>query len=203
MTFRKFVNDQVVRLTAFEDFNRLADGGKKEYADLLFDLAKEPQPKRDRSAMDWTDSEPARNVKAVIDEGMEFQKHPTMHDIRSIWKRLVSAPAQAMRTECERCDGTGWISVDGPHGTSAAYHCTHQPETLADRRMGVRIHPSLARHYSQLDIEAAGRRALYVGSGGNINAEELKQLAAPVKRIPAAKAIPESRAAVEKLMEAM
>ncbi len=153
MTFRKFVNEQIARLTAFEDFNRLADTGKKEYSDLLFDLAQEPQPKRDRSAVDWMDSAPARNVKAVIDEGIEFQKHPTLYDIRAIWKRLITAPMATERAGCDRCEGTGFVIVQGPHGTSAAYPCTHQTATDSDLRMGVRISPALNRAYTAEAIQ--------------------------------------------------
>lgn len=80
-------------------------------------------------------------------------------------------PAREMarnREECQRCGGTGWCSVKGPHGTSAAYPCTHGHghETDADRRMGVRLHPSVAAHYRQLDIEALSRAEKYIGHGG-------------------------------------
>ncbi len=176
MTFRKFVNEQIARLTAFEDFNRLADTGKKEYSDLLFDLAQEPQPKRDRSALDWLDSAPARNVKAVIDEGIEFQKHPTLYDIRAIWKRLIAAPLASARQQCERCHGTGFVEVEGPFGLSSAYPCTHQPETEQDRRMGLRMTPVQARSYMREMKEAAPRAAVWQGTGGHVKQDELKRV---------------------------
>ena len=74
--------------------------------------------------------------------------------------------ARQAREECQRCGGSGWISVEGPYGTSAAYPCSHGPETELDRRQGVRISPALHRHYAALDEAAAPERERWTGSGG-------------------------------------
>ena len=103
-----------------------------------------------------------------------WPKWPRPSDIKQFCEQTpdphMTEVAQT-RKECQRCGGSGWISVQGPHGTSAAYPCTHQPGTDADRRMGVQIHPSVVAHYRQLDIEADGRRRRWIGSGGRPNSE--------------------------------
>ncbi len=175
MKFRQFVAEQVARLTSFKDFSSLPQEGKKEFVDVLFDLAKEPNPGRDRTALDWLDSAPAQMVRATVTDCSEFEKVPTIADVRSVWNRLFP-PASNLRKDCPRCAGEGWVTVDGPYGTSAAYSCTHQPATEADKRMGVRMHPSTAEHYRQLEVEAAPRRAEWVGSGGKVNHKNLQEM---------------------------
>jgi hypothetical protein len=54
-----------------------------------------------------------------------------------------------IRRRCRRCNGDGWIVVNGEYGTSAAYPCSHREASDDDRRMGVRFTPAVARHYSQ------------------------------------------------------
>jgi hypothetical protein len=114
----------------------------------------------------WIDTWPQFPKPSDIRQQCETIKDPTYEAI------------QRTREDCNRCGGTGWISVDGPFGTSAAYHCSHQPESEQDRRMGVRISPALARHYGALDAAAEPERDRWVGSGG-------KPLAATVARIMA------------------
>ncbi len=141
MNFKRFVGEQVERLCAFEAFARLPEGGKKEFVNALFDKAGEQKPQRDRSAFDWRDSIPANQVVSVINECLDFVNSPSLADVRAVWNRLFP-PVAELRKDCDRCEGTGWVIVEGPFGTSAAHPCTHQPETEQDRRMGVRINPA-------------------------------------------------------------
>ena len=60
-----------------------------------------------------------------------------------------SAMLAAIRHRCGRCQGVGYIIVAGEYGTSAAYPCSHKAESEADRRMGVRFAPAIAKHYSE------------------------------------------------------
>jgi hypothetical protein len=62
------------------------------------------------------------------------------------------------REDCGRCNRSGWLSVEGPYGTSAAYPCSHKPESEQDRRMGVRVPASLESHYKRESIEAEERQ---------------------------------------------
>ena len=108
----------------------------------------------------------------------KWPKWPRPSDIKQFCDITADprmAEAAKTRGECQRCDGAGWISVQGPHGTSAAYHCSHQPETESDRRMGVSIHPALAAQYRQLDIEAEGRKAVCEGNGGKHSVDDFKR----------------------------
>lgn len=175
MTFKRFVADQTARLSAFEAFARMPEDGKKGFVELLFEKASEPSPRRDRSEIDWYSDEPGRRVCTVIRECLEFENVPSLADIRAVWNRLYPA-ARQVSPDCTRCAGSGWVTIAGPFGTSAAYPCTHQPESEADRRMGVRIHPALGEYYAALEREAAPRRAIYVGSNGSPNREALQRL---------------------------
>ncbi len=79
-----------------------------------------------------------------------WPKWPRPSDIKQFCEVTADprmAAAAETRKGCHRCGGTGWISVDGPFGLSAAYPCTHQEETESDRRMGVRIPPAQASAY--------------------------------------------------------
>ena len=61
----------------------------------------------------------------------------------TVWRRMYP-PVNEQRANCQRCDGTGWIVVEGPYGTSAAYPCSHKPRTEAETRLGVPMSPAVA-----------------------------------------------------------
>ena len=163
MTFKRFVADQCARMTSFDNFAKLPEAGRKEIVDWIFARAAEPDARLDRTEMDWLyHSTPAKKVKGLVDECLEFEAGPGIHEIKQVWNRL-NPPANVAREECSRCNGTGWIEVQGPFGMSAAYPCSHQPETEGDRRMGLKIAPSMVSHYvreasdSEIRKEAWGK----------------------------------------------
>ena len=63
------------------------------------------------------------------------------------------------RLRCYHCNGAGWISVEGPYGTSAAYPCYHRSPTESEQRMGVRIppHSAVEAHYQAEHREVPAR----------------------------------------------
>lgn len=143
--FHDFCEAQIERLGgAFPDFRFTKSGALQELAAWLEDHAK-----GDRS-----------RATAFITSVTEFANMPTIAELNKLWYQMwpnVDTVKREAREKCQRCGGTGWITVQGPYDTSAAYPCTHQPETDADRRMGVRIHPSVAKHYAAEGIPAEGR----------------------------------------------
>ena len=72
-----------------------------------------------------------------------------------------------MRHSCPRCHGVGYIVIAGEFGTSGAYPCSHRAESIEDSRMGVRIAPSVARHYTQEAAGAIERQNWWNGSRVN------------------------------------
>ncbi len=120
MTFRKFVIEQVARLTAFESFARLPEDGKREFVNVLTDKAGEPRG-RDRSALDWLDEIPAQRVRAVVNECLEFEAMPTLADMRAVWLRLFP-PLSKLSKDCPDCAGTGWKIVER-NGIEGAARC--------------------------------------------------------------------------------
>ena len=178
MIFTEFVKQQVERLGSIADFSmKISMPGQMEITEWLIAAANESSMKRKRSGQaEWLrESEPARRVKAVIDECVEFESAPGLADIRAVWRR-VNPPKEQARNECPRCQGTGFIVVDGPYGTSAAYPCSHKPETDADRRMGVRIAPAVEGRYKREAVEAAAR---YRAGYKNLSAGDRGKFMAP------------------------
>ena len=153
MKFKEFVHEQVNRLDAIPGF-QMSDAGRLEIA---YWIAKESGGAGIRNgAADWIrESEPARMVKSVLDEAVEWTTPPGLADLKATWIRLFP-PLTEQRSNCERCEGSGWIVVEGPYGTSAAYPCSHKAETEADSRIGVRFAPAVQRQYAA-EAEAAER----------------------------------------------
>lgn len=175
MTFKEFVRGCMEPLEAMQlPYGMNLDAIMRADLNYLIESAGIPPEMTKPHAQAWLNVEGAKRVKAVCVELATFLDVPLLPTVKAVWNRLYPK-ADAARLACDRCGGTGWISVEGPHGASAAYPCTHQPETDADRRMGVPMHPSVAAHYRQLDIEAEGRKALYVGSVGKVNSEDFKR----------------------------
>ncbi len=111
-----------------------------------------------------------RHAELVIDGWIEhwpqWPKPSELVQLCGITDAPEQAQARSVRESCHRCGGSGWISVDGPYGTSAAYPCSHNNESEADRRAGVRISPALHRHYGALSEAAEPDRDRWTGSGG-------------------------------------
>jgi hypothetical protein len=171
MTFRMFVGDQLGRLSQFREFAMLPEDGRREIIAWVAKQSGEKLDKRDRTALDWlSTSEPARRVKALCDELADFEQlTEPLQTIRAVWRRLnPDEKAQALeqrsaaRKDCERCDGTGFVIVEGPDGLSVAYPCSHQPESEADRRKGVGISPAMAKRYIAEQEEARKRRIAFL-----------------------------------------
>lgn len=139
--WHRFCQDQIERMGgAFPDFRFYKQGAVDELVSWL-----ETKAKGDK-----------QDAMVFVTELTEFENLPKLAEMNALWKRLFPTPSEARR-ECSRCDGTGYVQVDGPFGLSAAYPCTHQPETDADRRMGVRMSPALAARYAAEHREADQR----------------------------------------------
>ena len=175
MTFKEFVQGRMEPFEAMQlPYGMNLDSILRANLNWLIESAGVPPEMTRQHAQAWLKVEGAQRVKAVCDELQTFLDVPLLPTVKAVWHRLYPK-ADAARLACERCGGSGWISVNGPHGTSAAYPCTHQPETESDRRMGVRIPPAVATHYRQLDIEAEGRKAVCEGQGGNHSVDDFKR----------------------------
>lgn len=79
----------------------------------------------------------------------------------------VGSEATQKRKACPYCGGEGWRTVDGPHGTSAAYPCNHTQ--FGDPRMGVAINPAVAAHYMHEAREVPARVEAWDASKANPN----------------------------------
>lgn len=82
----------------------------------------------------------------------KWPKWPRPSDIKQVCESIADphqAQAAESRQKCQRCQGSGFISVQGPFGLSAAFPCTHGPETESDRRMGVKLSPAQSSQYRQ------------------------------------------------------
>jgi hypothetical protein len=148
MTFREFVTEQINRLKSFANFSRdVPEDGQKEIRRWLEERAGCDPKARSESTIKWLEyDEGARRVKAVIDECLTFETMPDLRTMRAVWDRMYP-PMNQQRAACDRCQGSGWITVEGPYGTSAAHPCSHRAPTEADQRMGVRISPTVERMY--------------------------------------------------------
>ena len=92
-----------------------------------------------------------------VTEVTEFENLPKISDLNALWRRLNPKPEE-VRKDCHRCQGSGFVQVEGPYGLSSAYPCTHQPETESDRRMGLRMTPTQAKRYMDESTEAGKRQ---------------------------------------------
>ncbi len=135
--FHDLCEAQIERLTgAFPDFRYTKLGGVQELVTWLEDHAK-----GDRS-----------RANEFITSVTEMPQMPTIAQLNALWYQMwpnKDTAAREAREECSRCGGSGYIEVAGPFGMGSAYPCSHQPETDADRRMGLKIAPSMVRHYQQ------------------------------------------------------
>ena len=116
--------------------------------DCIIDCAKVTRTVSKASELEWMQSEEGKRVDELCSEIARLDEIPTVGEFRQMWFRL-NPPVSKQREECRRCGGSGWIVVEGEYGTSAAYPCSHKAESEADRRMGVRFAPSVAKHYSE------------------------------------------------------
>ena len=144
--FHDFCEAQIDRLGgAFPDFRFTKMGAIQELVVWLEDHAK---------------GDKSRAV-AFITSVTEFANMPTIAELNKHWYGMFpnkDTAAREAREECSRCNGTGWIEVAGPFGMSSAYPCSHQPESEADRRMGLHIAPSMIPHYAQEARESEVRK---------------------------------------------
>jgi len=174
MNFEEFATEQLDRLGCIQEWSlKVSAAGQKEIVRWLLETANDPTPKRKRhSASEWLRESPAaQRIKAVIDECVEFETPPGLADIKAVWRR-VNPPANETRKSCQRCVGSGFIQVDGPYGTSAAYPCSHGPETERDQRMGVLIAPAVESHYQAEGREVGTNREAWESSRANPNHPE-------------------------------
>lgn len=152
--FHDYCEQQIERLgAAFPDVRFMRVGALQELTTWL-----EEHAKGDKSRA-------AQFITSVT----EFANMPTIAQLNTLWYQMwpnKDTIAREAREVCQRCHGTGFISVDGPFGLSAAYPCTHAPETEADRRMGLRLTPALqssyaaeARRSDNTHVELLRRRA--------------------------------------------
>lgn len=176
MRFNEFVKKRM------EPFAALKPPYGMKYEDMypalgacLIELAGLKSGATKATELDWIQTVEGARVNQVCREAAENEECPTTTTLRSIWKRLFP-PESAVRKECPRCHGEGFVVVDGPYGTSAAYPCSHKPETDADRRMGVRITPAVEGRYKREAVEAAAR---YRAGYKNLSAGDRGKFIAP------------------------
>jgi len=165
MTFREFVLEQMARLRAFAEFDaKVPADGQKEIRKWMEDRAKCDPKAVSASVMSWIQNdEAARRVKTVIDECLTFESLPDLRTMRAVWDRLFP-PENVLRKSCGRCGGAGWVVVDGEYGASAAYPCSHGPETAAEARMGVRFAPATAKQYAIEETASSERQEEWLRS---------------------------------------
>jgi hypothetical protein len=114
----------------------------------------------------WMQSDSGSRVNQVCLEAADGEECPTAATLKSIWRRLYP-PMNEQRENCGRCGGSGFIIVDGEHGTSGAYPCSHRAESEADRRMGIRFSPVTARLYAKDMREAEERKIAWAKNSNN------------------------------------
>ncbi len=177
MTFREFVTEQIGRLKAFANFGRdVPEDGQKEIRRWLEERAGCDPKARSESTLKWLEyDEGARRVKAVIDECLTFETLPDLRTMRAVWDR-VYPPQNLVRQSCERCGGTGWVTVLGAFGTSAAYPCTHGPKTASEARLGVKFAPAVAALYSHHDRAATDRHEEWLRQRAKIHDPKFQKI---------------------------
>ena len=177
MKYKEFIAEQVDRLDAVPGF-QMSDAGRLEVADWIM---KESGGAGTRATVsEWLrEYEPARMIKAVIDEAVEWTTPPGLADLKTVWRRMYP-PVNEQRANCQRCDGTGWIVVEGPYGTSAAYPCSHKPRTEAEARLGVPMSPAVARQY-QRERESLPERVEAFNAHADKHPKEFRRTTVPQK----------------------
>lgn len=155
-----FCNSQIERLGgAFPDFRFYKQPAIDELVAWLEDKAQGNK----------------QNAMVFITEVTQFSDLPRIAELNNLWRQMYPAPDD-VRKGCERCDGVGWIQVDGPFGLGAAYPCHHGPVTDADRRMGLKIPPAMQARYMREQREASPRAEVWQGTGGKVDRDEMKRV---------------------------
>jgi hypothetical protein len=122
-----------------------------------------------------------KHAQAIVDRWIERSTEwPKPADIVRSAAEIENPDNQAVkaRAECQRCDGTGWIVIEGPYGTSAAYPCSHKARSEAESRLGVRFTPAVARHYLREQEALPGRVAAF-NAFANKNPKWFRRATAP------------------------
>ena len=176
MTFKEFVQARMEPFAAMQlPYGMNLDAILKADLNWLLEAAGVPPDMKRDHAQSWLKVEGAKKVKEVCDELMTFQDVPLLPTVRAVWNRLHPDPADARRN-CERCEGAGWIQVDGPFGLGAAFPCTHAPATEADTRMGLKIPPAMRTRYMREERESRPRAEVWQGTGGKVDRDEMKRV---------------------------
>lgn len=111
------------------------------------------QPKEDEDMQIRIDALAGRagseqHARAVVNDLCErLTFFPTVADIvQACLGTLDPVGSEAVRNrkECPFCEGSGFITVDGPYGTNAAYPCDHSGRP---RNEGVKLTPAVESHY--------------------------------------------------------
>lgn len=127
MKFVDFVNEQVSRLEAVPGF-QMGDAGRKELAAWFIEkcgdggASSSPNARCNRTgSAEWLrEDQSARNIKAVIDECVEFATAPGLADVKAVWYRIY--PPISSHARCGACNGTGYVIVE-KGGVEGAAKC--------------------------------------------------------------------------------
>ena len=112
---------------------------------------------------DGADSEghAARAIRSIVDTETFFP--PPSVIVAALDSTPRDTEARSTLRACPICHGDGWVSVDGPHSTTAAVPCNHTGEIPAN--LGVVMPASVSRMYLRDHAIGDSKRAAWVAAG--------------------------------------
>lgn len=102
-----------------------------------------------------------RAVRQIVDTETFFP--PPSAIVAALDSTPRDTEARSTLRACPICQGDGWVSVDGPHSTTAAVPCNHSGEIPPN--LGVVMPASVSRMYLRDQAMGDARRAAWVAAG--------------------------------------
>lgn len=108
-----------------------------------------------------SESHAVRAIRSIVDRETFFPPPSAIVDALDSTPR--DTEARSTLRACPICQGDGWVSVDGPHSTTAAVPCNHSGEIPSN--LGVVMPASVSRMYLRDQAMGDARRAAWVAAG--------------------------------------